>query len=158
MWKSMQNDETKKTRLALKPLVVALLVVSVGVVIFFAIKLQNDTRTIRVKDATLAVELAQTLDEKSKGLCCRDSLAENSGMLFIYDRPSKRKFWMKDTRIPLDMFWLSSEKKIIHIEENVQPQSFPKRFGPAAPAQYVLETNAGFAKSHSIKVGDKVSF
>jgi uncharacterized membrane protein (UPF0127 family) len=65
---------------------------------------------------------------------------------------------MKDTRIPLDMYWINSEKKIIHIEHSVQPDSYPKSYGPKEPSQYVLETNAGFAKANNIQVGDVVQF
>lgn len=79
-------------------------------------------------------------------------------MLFVYDMPGSYAFWMKDTRIPLDIMWLNSEKEIVHIESNVQPASYPKTFVPKMPAQYVLETNAGYAQKYTIKIGDRVEF
>ena len=113
---------------------------------------------LKIKDTEIKIEVANSDEERRLGLCCRDSLAKDSGMLFIYDQPGDYHFWMKDTRIPLDMYWISNDKKIIHIERNVQPSTFPKTFGTDTPAQYVLETNAGFADKHSIDIGDRVSF
>lgn len=79
-------------------------------------------------------------------------------MLFVYDEPGDYRFWMKDTKIPLDMFWIDSNKQIVHIERDVQPSSYPKSFGSTKPAKYVLETNAGFADKYKIKNRDNVAF
>ena len=65
---------------------------------------------------------------------------------------------MKDTRIPLDMFWIDSDKRIVHIEKNVQPSSFPKSYVSSQSAQYVLETNAGYANEYHISNRDDVAF
>lgn len=128
--------------------------VAASFVIFFAIT----NNSIVINNTEVTVEIASTSEQKTRGLCCRDSLPKNSGMLFVYDKPGNHRFWMKDTRIPLDMFWISSEKKIVHIEKSVKPETYPKTFGTNKPAQYILETNAGFAKTHNIKVGDSVTF
>ena len=79
-------------------------------------------------------------------------------MLFVYNKPGDYRFWMKDTKIPLDMFWINSDKQIVHIEKDVQPSSYPESFGSEEPAQYVLETNAGFAKKYQIQNRDIVAF
>lgn len=152
----MQNDVTKKTKLARRLLVGAVAVIVGLSVLFFAIKSQNELPSVEIGDVVIPVEIAKSSQEKQKGLCCRDSLPENQGMLFVYEKPGNYRFWMKDTRIPLDMYWISSEKKIVYIEQNVQPSSFPKQFGPDIEAQYVLETNTGFAIKHAIRVGDTV--
>ncbi|HMS31093.1 MAG TPA: DUF192 domain-containing protein [Candidatus Saccharibacteria bacterium] len=154
----MQNDVTKKTKLARRLLVGAVAFIVGLSVLFFAIKSQNDLPSVNIGDVVIPVEIATSSQEKQKGLCCRNSLPENQGMLFVYEKPGNYRFWMKDTRIPLDMYWISSEKKIVHIEENVQPESYKKSFGTDVPSQYVLETNAGFAKQHNIRVGDTVEF
>lgn len=119
---------------------------------------QNNEKLLKINGTKIVIEIATSSQEKQKGLCCRDSLPENQGMLFVYEKPGNYRFWMKDTRIPLDMYWISSEKKIVHIEDNVQPESYKKSFGTDIPSQYVLETNAGFAKKHNIRVGDTVEF
>lgn len=154
----MQNDATKKTKLARRLLVGAVAIIVGLSVLFFTVKSQNYSPSMKIGDVVIPVEIATSSQEKQKGLCCRDSLPENQGMLFVYEKPGNYRFWMKDTRIPLDMYWISSEKKIVYIEQNVQPSSFPKQFGPDIKARYVLETNAGFAKKHTIKVGDTVEF
>lgn len=155
----MQNEETKKTKWALKTTIVFAAIIFVCVTVFiFANLSQNDGPTVVINDTKINVEFAISSQEKEKGLCCRDNLAQNSGMLFVYDQPGKYRFWMKDTRIPLDMYWIDSSKKIIHIEHNVQPDSYPQNFGPDEWSQYILETNAGFAKRHNIQVGDSVNF
>ncbi len=91
-------------------------------------------------------------------MCCRDSLPQNEGMLFVYDQPTDLRFWMKDMRFPLDMIWIDHNKKIVHIEQDVKPSSYPKVFSAKTLAQYVLETNANYVSKHNIKVGDAVSF
>ena len=154
----MQNDATKKTKLAPKiALAVGALLIVISA-IFFATSSRYGVFNLLVNNNTLKVEIATTSQEQQKGLCCRDTLAENSGMLFVYDTPGLHYYWMKDTRIPLDMYWLNTQKEIIHIEKNVQPSSYPKSFGPNQPSLYVLETNAGYADSHGITVGQVVQF
>ncbi len=154
----MQNEKTKKTKWALKFVAVVTVVLFSGVLIFFATKSQNDVMTVTINKAELVVEIATTSQEKTQGLCCRDSLPQNHGMLFVYEKPGTHQFWMKDTRIPLDMYWIDASKKIIHIEHSVQPETYPQTFGPEALSQYILETNAGFARAHNIRVGDMVEF
>lgn len=132
-----------------------------GAFLYFAIISQNSNKsmpTLRINNQEIHIEIATTLQEKKEGLCCRNSLPERQGMLFVYDQPGDYGFWMKNTRIPLDMYWISAEKKIVHIEHSVRPDSYPQSFRSPIPAQYILETNAGFAKKHSITVGDQAEF
>ena len=51
----------------------------------------------------------------------RESLNENSGMLFIFPKEDFHNFWMKNTLIPLDIIWINSAKEIVFIENNAQP-------------------------------------
>lgn len=152
----MQNDATKKTKSA--PRIILAVILLFLVIIIIAMFSQNKTKSITIKQIEINVKIATTSQERAKDLCCRDSLDQNSGMLFVYDQPGDYRFWMKDTRIPLDIYWIDSKKMIVHIEHAVQPNSYPQSFGTKIPAQYVLETNAGFAKKHSIKTGDEVIF
>lgn len=136
-----------------------LAVISLGV--GFLIYKQNylpEKKFLTINNSIITIEIADTPQKRERGLCCRDSLPENSGMLFIYETAGDYQFWMKDTRIPLDMYWISSDKKIVHIEHNVQPSSYPKTFSSPVPAQYILETNAGYAKKYTIKINDTVQF
>lgn len=160
----MQSEETEKTKSGRKAFVIGGIIGSIIVIVsflYFAIASQNKTSglpVLRVNNQIIQIEFARSAQEKYHGLCCRDSLPEDHGMLFVHDQPGDYRFWMRDTRIPLDMYWISSQREIVHIEHSVQPDSYPQRFGAPVPAQYVLETNAGYAKQHGIEVGDTVSF
>lgn len=158
MLKETQNEPTKKIKLVHKKLL--LFAVATGMIalvlsIFLYVNRQKPNLTI--KDVSLVVEVAATETTREKGLCCRKSLPEKRGMLFIFELEGDHRFWMKDTLIPLDIFWINNQKRIVHIERNVQPSSYPDTFGSDQPAKYVLETNAGFAKKHRISIGDPVS-
>lgn len=111
--------------------------------------------TIVVGPATYSVEIAQTDDEKAKGLMGRESLPENYGMWFVFDAPQVMQFWMKNTAIPLDILFVGSDMKVLTIHENAVPFD-EKLIAPEAPAQYVLELNAGQVAKHGIKKGDAV--
>ncbi len=125
-----------------------------------AIELQNSLSTTKltIGDTQFAVELARSEAEKTKGLSGRDQLAPGTGMLFVYDNPGDYQFWMKDTRINLDMIWIDANKQIVHIEQNVKPESYPQTFGSNAPAQYILEISGGEAAKRGIKPGSHVQF
>ena len=59
---------------------------------------------------------------------------------------------------PIDIIWINEEKKVVHMEKNVPPESFPKIFTPSEPAKYVLEVPAGFSDENGLMAGDEVLF
>ena len=106
--------------------------------------------TLVIEGRKLPVEIADTPEKREQGLSGRESLPEGSGMLFIFENPATYGFWMKEMRFPIDIVWLSGEVgsstdpiKVIDIERNVQPNTFPHIFYPPVPVKYVLETNPG---------------
>jgi uncharacterized membrane protein (UPF0127 family) len=105
------------------------------------------------------VEVADTLEKRTKGLMDRESLAQDKGMLFIFDKEEEYSFWMKNTLIPLDIIWINKDKQVVDIEKNVQPcQTDPcLRYSPDQKAKYVLELNAGQSDQAQIKIGDKLT-
>lgn len=109
---------------------------------------------IKIGSVDIPVEVAETPAEKAQGLSGRESLPQSQGLLFLFDTPLQYQFWMKDMNFPIDIIWISTDKKIVDITENVDPGTYPKTFNPLSPAQYVLETNALFAQTHDIKIGD----
>ena len=74
------------------------------------------------------LEKADTDVLRVQGLSGRTSLPSSLGMLFIFDRASEQCFWMKDMLLPLDMIWLDSSKRIVKIEHNVDPSTYPDSF------------------------------
>lgn len=113
---------------------------------------------IIIGNKTILVEIAKTLEVKTKGLSGREFLKKNQGMLFVYERPGFYSFWMKEMRFPIDIIWISENHEIIDVTKNISPDSFPKTFRSQKPAQYVLEVNAGFSDKNNIQAGDRMDF
>lgn len=111
-----------------------------------------------IKNFCYNVELAMTPEEQMRGLMFRQNLAEDAGMLFVFNNESETAFWMKNTLIPLDIVWISSGNKIVYIQNNAQPcgDGYCPSIAPDAPAQYVLEVNAGQMQKIGAGVGDLV--
>lgn len=103
------------------------------------------------------IEIVDTEAEITTGLMYRRSMPANAGMLFIFDRPEPRSFWMKNTYIPLDIIFIDDLQKIVTIQSNTRPLS-EASVPSSRPAQYVLEVNAGFCQQHGITEGAFVSF
>ena len=105
----------------------------------------------------LNIEIADNDYEIQTGLMYRNSMKSNQGMLFIFDDTRERFFYMKNTKIPLDLIFINDDKKIVSFQKNAKPfdeTSLPSNF----PAKYVLEINAGLVDSWSIAVGDGIDF
>lgn len=106
------------------------------------------------------VEIAANDELRAQGLMFRDRLAPDAGMLFIFAEPGEHSFWMRNTRIPLDMIWLDGERRIIHVEPDVPPcvaDPCPS-YGPEKSSSYVLELAAGEAAKHVLREGDVLRF
>lgn len=103
------------------------------------------------------VEIANTENQRIKGLMNRDDIKNNEGMLFIFPSEHKVNMWMKDTYIPLDIIFISKNKYIVDIIKNTKPESktiLQSKF----VAKYVLEIKAGLVEFLNINIGDIVSF
>ena len=121
----------------------------------------GDIKFIQIGGQKVQVALALTSAEQTKGLSGRTGLAENQGMLFVFDTPGKYLFWMKDMRFPIDMIWLGADFKIVYLKKNASPQLYPETYGPGlkdGEAKYVLEVPAGFSAKNNLQVGESVQF
>ena len=108
-------------------------------------------------EVTLAIEIADEPNERSQGLMFRESLPENSGMLFIYPAPRIASFWMKNTRIPLDMLFIDVDGEITSIARETVPFSLtPVR--STEPVKFILEIDGGDADRLGIAVGDRMTW
>jgi uncharacterized membrane protein (UPF0127 family) len=107
--------------------------------------------------AAVKVEIANTSETRELGLMYRSHLDDNAGMLFIFPSPNAAQFWMKNTVIPLDMFFADSSGKVLGIVANAQPYS-EALLGGFAGTLYVLEVNGGYASRHHFAVGDHLEF
>lgn len=110
---------------------------------------------------SVEIEVADTEEERIQGLMYREVLGSYSGMLFIFDIQANNSFWMKNTRIPLDLIFIDSDKKIVDIIENAQP-CVEGHICPALRPQfeymYCLEVNGGFTEENQIDSGDTVGW
>jgi len=109
---------------------------------------------------SVTAELAVTDEERQQGLMFREKMAENQGMLFIFEAEEAHSFWMKNMRFAIDILWLDKEKRIVHLEPRVPPcpadpcPSYP----PDQPASFVLELHSGAAEKHGLKLYDPLDF
>ena len=102
-------------------------------------------------------ELRTTEAEHAQGLSGRESVPENYGMLFVFQKPGNYGFWMKDMRIPIDILWLADDGTILGVEEAVSPDTYPNPFYPPSPVRYVLETKVWESHRQGWEVGDRIS-
>lgn len=109
---------------------------------------------ISIGGVEVAVEIRDTPQERSQGLSGKANLPEGEGMLFIFEKPDGYGFWMKDMNFAIDMIWIDANKKIVGIEENVTPATYPEILYPQTDILYVLEVPAGFSKRQNIEVGE----
>lgn len=102
------------------------------------------------------VEIADTDAERARGLMFRDELPSGHGMLFIHDELAPQAYWMKNTRIPLDILYFDDHRKLVSMQLDVPPcKTEPCATYPSdAPARYVLELAAGEARHAGARVGD----
>lgn len=112
--------------------------------------------TLRIGDVEAKVEVADEPSERERGLMYRDSLPEDTGMLFVYPRERILSFWMRNTKIALDIAYVNQRGYIVDIQR-MEPQS-DELHESAAPAMYAVEMTAGWFEEHDIEVGDRVRF
>lgn len=104
----------------------------------------------------VTVEVAATIEQKSRGLMYRRHLAADRGMLFPYaEEDHTHSFWMRNTCVPLDMLFIDSAQRIVGILEQVPTLNDEPRSVPC-PSKYVLEVNAGFTRLHGIVPGQRI--
>jgi len=106
---------------------------------------------------TLDIEIADDEYETQTGLMYRDSMEKLQGMFFIFSNEAPRSFYMKNTRIPLDIIYISSDSTIVSFQKNAKP--FDESSLPSdVDAQFVLEINAGLSDTWFLEIGDKIEF
>ncbi len=126
----------------------------------FADTLKTEPLAVTASDGkahNFTVEIAATQDQQIKGLMNRKSLAEDSGMLFVFDTVDYRAFWMKDTLIPLDMLFIDDKGKIIKIQENAKPGDLTS-IPSGGPVRAVLELAGGVSAKLGLNVADTVKY
>lgn len=107
----------------------------------------------------MVVEIANTIEERAVGFMYRTELEVDYGMLFVFENTKERAFWMKNTKIPLDILFFDENGIIVDIKENFPPcVADPCDHYYSKPARYALEVNAGFVGEKGVAVGDSMFF
>jgi uncharacterized membrane protein (UPF0127 family) len=106
---------------------------------------------------TVQVEVAERPEDRQRGLMFRKHLDADVGMLFIFDQSQQLTFWMHNTLVPLDMVFITADWSVLGVVENATPLTDSAR-QVAGQSQYVVEVNAGFARSHGLAAGTHVRY
>jgi uncharacterized membrane protein (UPF0127 family) len=105
----------------------------------------------------VAVELARTDAERERGLMFRRELAEDAGMLFLFEESDRHAFWMKNTLLPLDMLFIDEGGRVAGLVADAEPLTLTPR-DPGVASRYVLEVRGGWAARHGVRPGARVRF
>ena len=119
------------------------------------------TPWVEVGGERFQVEVADDDAERARGLMFRDAMADDHGMLFIHDAEEPQAYWMKNTKIPLDILYFDDERKLVAQQRDVPTCSLGDAcpsYPSDAPARYVLELNAGEAERLGLKDGAEMRF
>jgi uncharacterized membrane protein (UPF0127 family) len=109
---------------------------------------------LQMGTGTLTVEVADDDGERQLGLMYRDSLGADAGMVFVYPDEAIRRFWMKDTRIPLSIAFLDSAGVVVHVAD-MRPLT-EQTTSSMLPARYAVEANVGWFAAHDVKPGTQI--
>ncbi len=115
-----------------------------------AVELRGPSGTHR-----FSVEVADEPAEQAQGLMFREKLASAAGMLFVFPKPKRAQFWMKDTLIGLDMIFMDAKGVVTRVHSNAIPQDRTGIDGGPDVA-FVLEINGGLAQRMGIAVGSEM--
>ena len=113
---------------------------------------------VMIKGNEIFVEVADSEEERKRGLMWRKKLNNNAGMLFVFKDSSIRYFWMKNTFIRLDMAFVDTNMVIRTIRTTAKTNDSTTIYSSFVPVQYVLEVNAGWFEQHNIEPGDTITF
>ncbi len=114
---------------------------------------------VELSGRSFGVEIADTREKQALGLMYRDTMPADQGMLFIFPNEAPRSFWMKNTRISLDIMYFDKDLKLVSISANTPPCRVSRcpAYPSSGPTQYVLELNAGIAKELGVSPGDRLT-
>lgn len=154
------------TRFFSKKMIIGASIITILALVMIVISLQkigvdnsvdtNSVTQVKIGQHIYAVDVAQTNEARIKGLSDRKELLKKHGLLFIFNESQRQGFWMKDMNFSIDIIWIDEYLKVVGIERNVSPDTFPEIFYSPESIRYVLEVNSGEASM--LIPGDTVEF
>lgn len=113
----------------------------------------EDTITLQIDQKDVSLEVATSPEKHARGLMFRETLAENTGMLFIFDAQRPLSFWMQNTLVPLDIIFIDNTLSIVKIHENTRIDQIVETYSSEKPAQFVIELPGGNAATLGLVEG-----
>lgn len=116
-----------------------------------------NTTEITIGNTTITAWIANTEQSRETGLMNISNLSERNGMLFVFDEPGVYSFWMKNTLVPLDILFVSSNMTIVNVQTMTPCTQDPcEIYSPPSMVKYAIEVNGGFADEYNITSGDQI--
>ena len=115
--------------------------------------------SVTLKGQRFTVEIAADEASRERGLMFREHLDADHGMLFVFEDSEVRTFWMKNTKIPLDILYFDDRRHLVSMQQRVPPCTIDPCpvYASTGPAHYVLELNAGEADKLGLTPGDTMT-
>jgi uncharacterized membrane protein (UPF0127 family) len=157
----MPNRETKKTESALK-LKIALLVILL--LLFFVMAAittlllltKPNIKKVTIGNSIYELQVADTKEERERGLSGQKELKKNGGMILDFNTDGDWGIWMKNMNFNIDIAWLDQSGKVVGIQKNVSPNSYPDSYNASADSRYVIELPHGTLSKNNINTGNFV--
>lgn len=119
---------------------------------------ENYKSQVTINGFAVNVDIADTAPKQQRGLSGRNKLKDNEGMFFVFETADVQGFWMKDMLFPIDIIWAGEDLRVVSVDKNLSPDTYPATFSSKSPVMYVLEVNSGFSDRNNVKIGDKLIF
>lgn len=128
-------------------------VLILGYVLFYHLVTRRD-EGVNVNGAFFNTEMVSTKEDMARGLSGRSGIDPDTAMLFKFEQAGQHCMWMKDMKFAIDMVWLDESHKVVSIERNVSPDTYPQNF--CHDGKTVVEFAAGTADRIPLHIGDRV--
>jgi len=114
---------------------------------------------LRLGSGIFKAKVAATQSARELGLSGVDKLSADEGLIMVFPSDSTWNIWMSGMKVPIDIVWLDSQKKVVYIVRNADPELHEdKVFVPLNPARYVVELPAESVQQYGVKSGDIADF
>lgn len=113
------------------------------------VKLMHESSNVEIN-----LKAAASNEALASGLMFVEDLEENEGMLFIFPEEAQRVFWMKNTKISLDIIYLDKNFKVVSFYQSTKPDQIEQVYPSNKPSQYVIEVEAGWALKSGLEIED----
>lgn len=110
---------------------------------------------LTIGSSTVQLQLALTDSERAQGLMHRDSMPHDHGMLFLFNEPGPRSFWMRNTRIPLDLAYFGADGRLLEVH-SLYPYDENGVASRSDQIQIVVEMNLGWFASNQMQAAAQI--